>query len=686
MNYLSETVILNKTTKRGKIMLKTKIIAAVCLGCTLGTTIAFSDTSPQDPYKNAITIARSEIWQSINSGKCGSAASAIMVDGKIVYAEGFGMANREQSIPVDNNTLFNIGSISKMYVTTAIMLLVDDGKIVLDTPVVSYLPEFKMADPRYKNITVRMLLNHTSGLPGSEYANSAGFKYNDKYLQEVLDTLSRSHLKDEPGAMATYCNDGFTLAEMIVQRVSGKKYNDFLNERIFSPLNLKNTGVSVGEIQGKPVAAYYDPKTGKIHPLETMSVLGAGGLATTAADLCGFMEAFAPESKLLTKQSLAEMRKAQPSSLQRQLKKQDMTIFGLGWDMTNLPRYSAAGIQVLSKGGGTGNYSSMVFTVPDKKIAVAVLASGASSGATEIALHILDAVLIDKKFISKEEKPILIPIKAQIIPQRYTSFSGYYATGSDLIQVVFDSNKKVVNLYKFKDKEKSLIMSLVYNNGYFYDPQHNCLSFLHINNADYIVTGSPDAPKSIGLQKIKPIAKPQSLATNMDNTKWLRRNVYPLEEVASTETHFVKSLLYKELPGYVYFNGIKKIETPKFAGMPFNAVRDQSELTLIDVNGMTWAQVSDTLYNPASIATPLKNGDNDVKIGDNGFNEWLVTNNNTILSFVKPKNGRIIVFSPGMESIYDSAIDTGDIYVTKGSYIEVAGFANDVFVVKSRRK
>ncbi len=108
--------------------------------------------------------------------------------------------------------------------------------------------------------------------------------------QETINTLSRAHLKHAPGAMAVYCNDGFTLAEMIVERVSRQKYIDFLDKRIFKPLGLKNTGIGVGEIKGKPVALYYDPKTGKMHPPETLSVLGAGGLVVNcrgALPFCG---------------------------------------------------------------------------------------------------------------------------------------------------------------------------------------------------------------------------------------------------------------------------------------------------------------------------------------------------------------------------------------------------------------
>jgi len=195
-------------------MTKTRIIGAICLCCMLVTTLASGAAlRTQNPYESAITTTRSEIWQAINSGKCGSATAAIMVDGKVVYAEGFGMANREKSIPVDKTTLFNIGSISKVYVATAIMLLVDDGKVSLDKPVTDYLPEFKMADDRYKKITVRMILNHVSGIPGTEGSNSFGFKYDDNVKQETINTLARAHLKHAPGAMTVYCNDGFTLAE-----------------------------------------------------------------------------------------------------------------------------------------------------------------------------------------------------------------------------------------------------------------------------------------------------------------------------------------------------------------------------------------------------------------------------------------------------------------------------------------
>jgi CubicO group peptidase (beta-lactamase class C family) len=595
------------------------------------------------------------------------------------------MANREKSIPVTASTLFNIGSISKVYTATAIMLLVDDGKVSLDKPVTDYLPQFRMADARYKKITVRMLLNHQSGIPGTEGANSFGFKYDDDIKQKTINTLGRAHLKHAPGAMAVYCNDGFTLAEMIVEQASGKTYINFLNERIFSPLGLKNTGMGVGEIKDKPVALYYDMKTGKPHPPETLSILGAGGLSSTAGELCLFVDAFSGKNKLLKKTSLDEMKKAQPSAFRGKLRNPEISV-GLGWDLTGLPQYDAAGIQVLGKSGGTGNYSSMVYTIPDKRISVAVIASGPESGAMKIALDMLEAVITEKKLIPKEEKSVFIPPVAQELPQGYESWNGYYANGNSLIQIVFDGVKKSVTAYAFREQEKTPANTLIYNNGYYHDTKGGRSYFTRIDGEGYLVNCPPFAKIDIiMMQKIKPMEKPQNLKVNMDGKVWLRRNVSPYESLMGVDTHFEKSALYKDLLGYVFFRGLKRIESPEFAVMPFDSIRDLTELTLFEKNGNTWAWVSDLLYSPAETALGLKNGDNSVKIGIDGHSEWLRANEDMVLSFTKPERGKIIIFaSDGNEVTYDSTLNTGDVYIAKGNYIEFAGFANDAFTVKAK--
>ena len=290
---------------------------------------------------NTMITARMEIWKAINSGSTGSAVVAVMDNGSIVYAEGFGMADRENSLPVNRNTIFNIGSVSKVYAAVAVMLLVDEGRIDLDKPVTTYLPEFIMADGRYRDITVRMLLNHSSGLPGTIGPNSFGFEYNNDYYREFLDSLAKSRLKHRPGEMAPYCNDGFTLAEIVVAKVSGKTFMQFLSERVFKPLALSNTGPGVGLRQEQKgiLAAKYYTTGGKREPLEVLSVLGAGGLSADAVDMCRFADSFSGYgTQVLSKSALTEMKKGQPSEFADKLQNPGFS-HGLGWDETEIARY-----------------------------------------------------------------------------------------------------------------------------------------------------------------------------------------------------------------------------------------------------------------------------------------------------------------------------------------------------------
>ncbi|MBU0959971.1 MAG: beta-lactamase family protein, partial [Proteobacteria bacterium] len=120
--------------------------------------IANSAVSPdRTEYMQAIKEARMDIWKELSTNNGSSATVAIMDDGQIVYSEQFGMRSREKSLPVDRETQFNIGSISKIFTAAAMLHLVDQGKVELDAPVTKYLANFRMADKRYQDITVRML-------------------------------------------------------------------------------------------------------------------------------------------------------------------------------------------------------------------------------------------------------------------------------------------------------------------------------------------------------------------------------------------------------------------------------------------------------------------------------------------------------------------------------------------------
>lgn len=639
-------------------------------------------------YRTAQSVARTAIWNDINSGRAGSATVAILDGGDIVYAEGFAMANRADSVPVDPATLFNIGSVSKVYVATAVMLLVDEGKIDLDAPVTRYLPEFVMADSRYVDITVRMLLNHSSGLPGTVAAGNFGFQYNTTIHEETLAVLARTYLKHDPGAAAIYCNDGFTLAEMVVERVSGQKYIDFLTSRTFEPLALADTGASVGDrivrtSAAEVVAAYYRPTTGQKEPFEAVSLLGSGGLSATAVDLVRFADSFSGAGRhILSESALSEMRRSQPSSSAGKLRNPDLA-YGLGWDMTYIPKYQEQGIQVLGKSGGTGNYNSMVYTVPDERISVAVIETGPAGRSVEIALKILDAVLVEKGLAKREVLPVSIPPKPEMIPHEYAAYCGYYIlSGGRLANVSFDAAANRLRVSIVIGGAEVPALCLYYIEDAFYSDDHSGMQLYFTTvDGEQCAVEPFIAFDMVFMRRLPAIDVPCSMEMDMNGKQWLRRDVKPFEGALLVDSHMVQSGTIEALPGYVDFCGIKKIESPTYAGIPAGATRDLGDLTLLHKDGETWAQALDMLYSPADSAAALGIGANVVTIGESGYSEWLRAAYDSVLALQIPSGGRIIVFASDGSPKYDSSVDEGGVLVNEGDFIEIAGVPGDQFTM-----
>jgi CubicO group peptidase (beta-lactamase class C family) len=167
-------------------------------------------------------------------------ALAVARDGKLVKARGYGVANVEHEAPVTPDTVFELASITKQFTATAIMLLVEEGKVQLDDPISSYLPD---APEKWKSITGRHLLTHTSGLPGL----TDGFKAlqsADRYTTANIYAAARQDtLSFTAGDRWQYSDVGYFLLGMIIERASGRKYRDVLEQRFFKPLGMTATSV-----------------------------------------------------------------------------------------------------------------------------------------------------------------------------------------------------------------------------------------------------------------------------------------------------------------------------------------------------------------------------------------------------------------------------------------------------------
>lgn len=312
-------------------------------------------------YEATIEAAREAVAKELSTGMASSATAAIMVDGKIVYAEGFGLRDRAKNLPVETDTQFNIGSISKIFTAASVLILEQEGKLSLDKPVTDYIPDFTMNDARYKDITVRMLLNHTSGLPGTYIKDGLTAVKNRNYVKETLESLKTCNLMNDPGKISIYCNDGFTVAEAVIKHVSGMSFPDFLEKNIFSKMGLDNTSAYFKD-GNQNIARVYEKDSVVPLPLEYANILGSGGLSSTAIDLCKYGEILQTEA-ILNKAMIEEYTRAQygPETVPVGVPKFNA---GLGWDFVQVHKYKQQGIDVLAKSGGTFQYSSQLYVLP----------------------------------------------------------------------------------------------------------------------------------------------------------------------------------------------------------------------------------------------------------------------------------------------------------------------------------
>ena len=323
--------------------------------------------------------------------------------------------------------IYGVASVSKVYVTAAVMQLVDRGLVKLDEPVTTYIPDFTMADGRYTDITVRMLMDHTSGIMGTSMRNE--FLYDDNYDDPfLLENLASQRLIHAPGEYAAYCNDGFDLLEIIVENVTGMDYTEYVVENIAAPVGATHTGSPLTLLENDLNAPVTFP--GNVpYDYEYGMCIGAGGIMATASDVANFGSAFFTGNDVLLSQ---EAQEAMATRWNDEGENADIyeDANGLGWDYVESLAYEQEGVTVLGKGGDLINQHSFLLVAPDQEVSVAVLSTGGSSTYNELAAQaILDVVLEEQGIVIDHEADHTYEF-ADEIPEEYLGYEGFYVFGS----------------------------------------------------------------------------------------------------------------------------------------------------------------------------------------------------------------------------------------------------------------
>lgn len=271
-------------------------------------------------------------------------------NGKVVCQSARGMANTAESKEMTIDTLFPIGSVSKQFCAAAILLLKEQGKLSVDDPITKYFPEYTKA----KDVTVKELLNMRSGIHNhlegllTEYELSENATKEENH-QIILDWLNSKELMFEPDTSFTYSNGCFLLLSIIVEKVSGQNYSDFIKENIFTPLGMNSSGFYEDLINHPDLAEYTFGPYKFLDPRLKGVLQGAGDLVSNAKDIDKWLTSLR-EHTILSKESIAEMA--------TDYSPENFDNYGYGVFLTD-----DAGIW---HGGFLNSYVSIVITYPEK--------------------------------------------------------------------------------------------------------------------------------------------------------------------------------------------------------------------------------------------------------------------------------------------------------------------------------
>ena len=405
---------------------------------------------------------------------------AIVDDQDIAWAEGFGFADREKSIPATPDTIYRAGSITKLFTATAAMQLAESGRLDIDQTLQHYLPEFSIRS-RFvgaRPITLRDLMTHHSGLPSDYHNGSWGDDAAD--FTDLATMLGDGYVATPPNTIESYSNLGFSLLGHVIERVSGESYADYVEDRVLRPSGMQHAYI-LSNLKDDDQRSQGYAKN-KVQATPSLRDLPAGGLGSSVVDLARFAQmTFADGAhggnQVLRPETLAEMLSFQDT---------DGTFdvhpsVGLAWRLVD-SMGEAAGVMA-GHNGGTPMFYSEFLTLPKHKLAVVVLANTDTAAGVvhEIAREALELALQSKTGIQRPE-PAELKESLGALQADLERLPGYWSTPLGVVRI----HRKGDRL-KFEVQGHNL--NLVRREDGYYHLQYKLLGLVSINLGDMAKIG-----------------------------------------------------------------------------------------------------------------------------------------------------------------------------------------------------
>jgi CubicO group peptidase (beta-lactamase class C family) len=357
---------------------------------TIAVGLASASAQEVPPQRPDLSAIDREIQATVAAGKVPGLSIAVAKNGKILWEEGFGLADVEKKTHATANTRYYIASVTKTITATAIMQLQERGKLRLDSPVNDYLGSAKVHSPIWNpsDATVRRVLSHTAGL--TTFARSCLAGEPGCAISEEIERYGILFWR--PGARFDYSNLDYGILGEVIERISGRSLDSYLQNQLFHPLGMHACGFTLSSSASRTAAAQYDQHTHQRSLVRVSGHPGASALRCSAHDLLLFGSFHLKDrpntGSLLSAAAIDELHRAQVNT--------DEVQYGLGWWIKE-----QSGYHILSAQGGTADSYALLQLVPSQDLAVVVIANSYEDFVSGLGDKVLSALL--PGFVTKAE-------------------------------------------------------------------------------------------------------------------------------------------------------------------------------------------------------------------------------------------------------------------------------------------
>ncbi|WP_445369130.1 serine hydrolase domain-containing protein [Methylomonas sp. BW4-1] len=472
---------------------------------------------------------------------------AVVDDQQVVWAQGFGYADQDNGIAATPETVYRTGSISKLFTDTLVMQLAEQGKLDIDQPLQTYLPNFaiKSRFPDAGPITPRNIMTHHSGLPGDR--GNGMWTNNPAPFSQLVDPLKDEYAAYPPNRIWAYSNLGITLLGTMLERLTGEDFSTYADRQLLKPLGMTHAAFSPG-ISGELTSKAYKNDQEKAEV--ALRDMPAGGLNANVLDLSRFIAMVLADGKANGRQLL------KPETLHEMLRQQNRDVAldvgnktGLGWFLTSKPGIG----DVAAHGGATLFHRSLLTVLPEHKLGVVVLANSPPTGdlidkVTDKALKMAVAIKTGQPLPDDIETPEietrgLTAQEQQLGAGQYSTALGYIKLTADGDTLVTELNGKSLDLVGREDGKFGIRYKLL---GLIpLQPKQLAevgVSVRHVDVHDLALAHWQGQTFVLG-EKIQPVAIPDSMLSRLGD--------YEIVNLAEGEAMVPEKCALRERDGFL---------------------------------------------------------------------------------------------------------------------------------------